>query len=206
MISAADPAPGRTLLRAGCVLLGLAVLLALAVAVLVFGPGRTLAHRGVIGTTLVVDVPADRDWAVYTTSSTWRANGCEVSDAHGREIVLRPDMLQQNLPGWPTWYLQGSFELDRGQQLTVSCVGPPGQFAVGPSTGIIYLLLVFVHGLLAALLAMAGLTLIVVAAVRGTGDLRFTPAGSDRAASRGRTGSSTGHGSRPATVVRPRCW
>jgi hypothetical protein len=165
MISAADPAPGRTLLRAGCVLLGLAVLLALAVAVLVFGPGRTLAHRGVIGTTLVVG-PADRDWAVYTTSSTWRANGCEVSDAHGREIVLRPDMVQQRLRGRPTWYPEGSFRLDRSQPLTISCEGPSGQFAVGPSFGFGHLLLTVGVGVVGFLVASSGLILVIVSAAR----------------------------------------
>jgi hypothetical protein len=166
MMSAADPAPGGTLLRAGCVLLGLAVLLALAVAVLVFGPGRTLAHRGVIGTTLVVDVPADRDWAVYTTSSTWRANGCEVSDAHGREIVLRPDMVQQRLRGRPTWYPEGSFRLDRSQPLTISCEGPQGQFAVGPSFGFGHLLLTLGVGVVGFLVASSGLILVIVSAAR----------------------------------------
>jgi hypothetical protein len=166
MISAADPAPGRTLLRVGCVLLGAAVLLALAVAVLVLGPGRALTQRAAIGTTLVVDVPADRDWAVYTSLSTWRAAGCQVSDADGREIVLRPDMTQQRVIGRPTWYPQGSFRLDRSQPLTILCDGPPGQFAVGRSVGLGHLLLTLGVGLVGALVAVAGLILIIVATAR----------------------------------------
>ena len=169
-----------------------------------FGPAQTLPHRGVIGSTLVVDVPADRDWAVYTTSSTWRAAVCEVTAADGRAIVLRPDMVQQRLRGWPTWYPQGSFELDRGQPLTVSCEGPPGQFAVGPSIGFGHLLLVLGVGLVAVLLAVAGLTLFIVAAARGSGDRG--PPRADRAAGRDRPGSATGHGSRSPTAVLPRCW
>ena len=167
MISAADPAPGRTLLRVGCVLLGAAVLLALGVAVLVLGPGLALTQRAAIGTTLDVDVPAGRDWAVYTSLRTWRAAGCDVSGADDREIVLRPDMTQQRVIGRATWYPQVSFRLDRGQSLAVRCEGPPGQFAVGRSVGLGHLLLTLGVGLVGALVALAGLTLVIVAAARG---------------------------------------
>ncbi len=167
MTSPAASAAHRPLVRVGLVLVGVAALLALVTAVLILAPALTMKQRADIGSTLVVDVPADRDWAVYSTLTTWRAAVCDLTAADGRPIVLRPDMLQQNLFGWPTWHAQGSFELDRGERLTVTCVGPPGQFAVGPSMGIIYFLLVLVHGLLAALLAVAGLTLTIVAAARG---------------------------------------
>ena len=166
MSSAASPAPYRPLVQVACVLVALAVLLALAVAALVLGPGRALTHRGAIGSTLSVDVPADRDWAVYATLSTWRAAACELTDADGDEIALRPDMVQQTLRGTPTWYPQGSFRLDQDQRLTVRCVGPPGQFAVGPSVGFAHLLLTLGVGLVAVLLSVAGLILLVVAAAR----------------------------------------
>jgi hypothetical protein len=152
--------------QVGCVLVGLAVLAALAAAVVVLGPGRSLTQRGAIGSTLAVDVPADRDWAVYSTVSDWRGAWCEVTDADGDQIVLRPDMVQQRLHGWPTWYPQGSFRLDSGARLTVGCSGPPGQFAVGPSFGFGHLLLAFGVGSVGILLAVVGLILVIVGAVR----------------------------------------
>ena len=168
MGSAAGSSPYRPLILLGGGLVGLAVLAALAAAVLVLGPGQTLTHRGAIGSTLIVDVPADRDWAVYTTLTTWRAAGCELTDADGREVVLRPDMVQQRLRGRPTWYPQGSFRLDQDQRLTVSCQGPPGEFAVGPSVGLGHVLLSLAVGLVAVLLAVAGLVLLIVGAVRAS--------------------------------------
>lgn len=166
MSSATGSSPYRPLILLGCVLVGLAVLSALAAAILVLGPARTLTHRGAIGSTLVVDVPADRDWAVYTTLTTWRAAGCEVADADGRDVVLRPDMVQQRLRGRPTWYPQGSFRLVQDQRLTVSCQGPPGEFGVGPSVALGHLLLSLAVGLVSVLLAVAGLVLLIVGAVR----------------------------------------
>jgi hypothetical protein len=149
----------------GWFLVGIAVLLALTVAVLALAPAQTMKHRAAIGSTQVVEVPADRDWAVYSTLSTWRAAVCEVTDADGDEIVLRPDMVQQRLPGWPTWYPQGSFRLDQDQLLTVSCGGPAGQFAVGPSVGFGHLLLTAGVGIVGLLTAAAGLILLIMAAV-----------------------------------------
>ena len=207
MTSAVTSAPYRPLVRVGCVLLGLAALLGLVAAVLVLGPAQALNQRADIGSTLVVDVPADRDWAVYSTLSTWRAALCDVTAADGRPIVLRPDMVQQTLHGWPTWYPQGSFELDRAQQLTVRCEGPPGQFAVGRSVGLGHLLLTLGVGLVAVLVAVAGL---------GPGDRGHgTPKSSVRCRSSKWLGGqqtptgqirATGHGSRSPRVVRPRCW
>ena len=166
MTSPATSAARRPLLQVGLVLVGLATLLALVTAVLVLAPAQRMKQRAENGSTVVVDVPAHRDWGVYSTLTTWRAAACDLTAADGRPIVLRPDMMQQNLYGWPTWYAQGSFGLDRGQRITASCVGPPGQFAVGPSAGFLHVVLVFVNGLLAALLAVTGLTLVIVAAVR----------------------------------------
>jgi hypothetical protein len=166
MSSAATSGSSRTLVQVGCVLVGLAVPLAVAVPVLVFGPSRHLTERGAIGSTLVVDLSADRDWAVYTTLSTWRAAGCAVTDADGDVIVLRPDMAQQTLRGTPTWYPQGSFRLDQDRRLSVRCDGPPGQFAVGRSVGFGHLLLSFGLGLVGVLAAAAGLILLIMAAVR----------------------------------------
>ena len=125
MTGVGTPAPYRPLVRAGFVLLGLAALLGLVTAFLVLAPARAMKQQTDIGSTLVLDVPADRDWAVYSTLSTWRAAVCEVT-ADGRPIVLRPDMLQQTLHGWPTWYPQGSFEP----------IGPSGsQFAARDRRG-----------------------------------------------------------------------
>jgi hypothetical protein len=161
--SASHRARARALV--GWVLVGLAVLMALTAAVLVLTPAQTMRQRAAIGSTLVVEVPADRDWAVYSSLSTWRAAVCEVTDADGDEIVLRPDMVQQRLPGWPTWYPQGSFRLDQDQPLTVSCGGPAGQFAVGPSVGFGHLLLTAGVGIVGLLMAAAGLILLIMAAV-----------------------------------------
>jgi hypothetical protein len=166
MSNAANSAQCRPLIQVGCVLVGLAVLLALATAVVVLGPGRSLTQRAAIGSTLVVEVPADRDWAVYSTVSDWRAAVCEVTGADGDEIVLRPDMVQQRLHGWPTWYPQGSFRLDSDARLAASCSGPPGQFAIGPSFGFGHLLLAFGVGSVGILLAVVGLILVIVGAVR----------------------------------------
>ena len=170
MSSTTASASHRARALVGWVLVGLAVLLALTLAVLVLAPAQTMRQRAAIGSTLVVEVPADRDWAVYSTLSTWRAAVCEVTDADGDEIVLRPDMVQQRLPGWPTWYPQGSFRLDQDQPLTVSCGGPAGQFAVGPSVGFGHLLLTAGVGVVGLLMAAAGLILLIMAAVgRNTG-------------------------------------
>ena len=166
MTGVGTPAPYRPLVRAGSILLGLAALLALATAVLVLAPAQSMGQRADIGSTLVVDVPADRDWAVYNTLSTWRAAVCEVTAADGRPIVLRPDMLQQTLHGWPTWYPQGSFELNRAQRLTVRCDGPPGQFAVGRSVGLGHLLLTLGAGLVAVLVAVTGLIMVIIGTAR----------------------------------------
>lgn len=168
MTSPTASAARRPLLQVGLVLVGLAGLLALVTAVLVLAPAQTM-QRGTNGSTLVVDVPADRDWAVYSTLSTWRAAGCELSDADGGEVVLRPDMVQQRLRGWPTWYPQGSFRLDRDQRLTVGCEGPPGEFAVGRSVGIGHLLLTSGLGAVAVLSASAGLIMMGVALARRGG-------------------------------------
>ena len=153
-------------MRPGGILLGLAALLLVVAAVPVFVPGRTLAAEAPLGSTVEVDVPSDRDWAVYSTLSTWRAADCDLTDADRRPIVLRPDMLQQRLPGSPTWYPQGSFRLDRDQRITVSCTGPEGRFAVGRSTGLGHLVLTGGLGVLGALLGLAGLIMIIVTAGR----------------------------------------
>lgn len=162
----------RLLVRLGSVGVGLAVFLALVVAALVLGPARLLTERGTNGTTLVVDVSAERNWAVYSTLRGWREASCDVFDADGTEIVLRPDMVQQRLRGWPTWYPQGSFRLDRSQRLTVTCEGPPGQFAVGPSVGLGQLLSALGLGLVSVVLAIGGLILLIVTAARQRGRRR----------------------------------
>jgi hypothetical protein len=153
--------------RPGGLLLGLAALFLLIAALLTFGPSQTLDHRADIGETVVVDVPAGRDWAVYSTLSTWRATVCDLTGADGRPIVLRPDMLQQRLPGRPTWYPQGSFRLDREQRVTISCRGPEGRFAVGRSAGLGHLVLTAGAGLVGVLLGLTGLIMMVVTATRG---------------------------------------
>ncbi len=153
-------------MRRGSILIGVAVLIGLAVAALVLAPGRTLAARAPIGTTVVVDVPGGRDWAVYTSLSTWRAAACDLTGADGAPMVLRPDMLQQRLPGTPTWYPQGSFRLERGQPVTVVCTGPAGQFAVGRSAGLGHLVLTRGLGFVGLLVGVTGLVMIIVGAVR----------------------------------------
>jgi hypothetical protein len=165
MTGVGTPAPYRPLVRAGFVVLGLAALLGVMTAFLVLAPAQAMKQRADIGSTLVLDVPADRDWAVYSTLSTWRPAVCDVT-ADGRPIVLRPDMWQQTLHGWPTWYPQGSFELDRAQRLTVRCEGPPGQFAVGRSVGPGHLLLTLGVGLVAVLVAVTGLIMVIVGTAR----------------------------------------
>ena len=154
-------------MRPGGLLLGLAALFLLIAALLTFGPGRALDDPADLGETVVVDVPAGRDWAVYSTLSTWRAAVCDLTAADGRPIVLRPDMLQQRLPGRPTWYPQGSFRLDRDQRVTVSCRGPDGWFAVGRSAGLGHLALITGSGLVGILLGLTGLIMIIVTATRG---------------------------------------
>ena len=152
-------------MRRGGLLLGLAVLLLAAVA-LALVPGRTLTTRASNGASVVVDVTADRDWAVYSTLSTWRAAPCELTGADGQPIVLRPDMLQQRLPGSPTWYPQGSFRVASDQPVTVACAGPEGQFAVGRSAGLGWLALTAGVGLVGVLAGLTGVIMIVVTAVR----------------------------------------
>lgn len=154
-------------MRPGGLLLGPAALFLLVASALTFGPGRTLDHRADLGESVVVDVPAGRDWAVYSTLSTWRAAVCDLTAADGRPIVLRPDMLQLRLPGRPTWYPQGSFRLDRDQRVTVSCWGPDGRFAVGRSAGLGHLALIAGSGLVGVLLGLTGLIMIMVTATRG---------------------------------------
>lgn len=156
-------------MRPGGVLLGLAALVLLVAAVLVLVPGRTLAVQAPLGSTVQLDVPAGRDWAVYSTLSTWRAAACDLADADGRPIVLRPDMLQQRLPGSPTWYPQGSFRLDRDQRVTVLCTGSEGRFAVGRSAGLGHLVLTGGLGMVGVLLGLAGLILIIIGARRRGG-------------------------------------
>ena len=153
-------------MRPGGLLLGLAALVLLAAAALILVPGLTVAARAPIGSTVVVDVGGGRDWAVYSSLSTWRSAPCDLTGADGQPIVLRPDMLQQRLPGRPTWYPQGSFRLDRDQRVTVSCVGPEGQFAVGRSAGLGHLVLIVGSGLVGVLLGLTGLLMIIVTATR----------------------------------------
>ncbi|HEU4546648.1 MAG TPA: hypothetical protein VFR88_10190, partial [Microlunatus sp.] len=147
-------------MRPGALLLGLAAPVLLAAAALILAPALILGARAPIGSTMVVDVTGGRDWAVYSSSSTWRAAHCDLTGADGQPIVLRPDMLQQRLPGRPTWYPQGSFRLDRDQRVTASCVGPDGQFAVGRSAGLGHLVLTAGVGLIGVLCGLTGLIMI----------------------------------------------
>jgi hypothetical protein len=152
--------------RRGGLLLGVAVVLVLAAVALALVPGRTLAARAPNGASVVVDVTARRDWAVYSTLSTWRAAPCQLTGADGRPVVLRPDMLQQRLPGSPTWYPQGSFRVTADQPVTVACAGPDGQFAVGRSAGLGWLALTAGLGLVGVLVGSTGVIMIIVTAVR----------------------------------------
>lgn len=156
----------RTPLRWGCLLLGLALVSALVLVGSVLLPAWQLAARAEIGSTVIAEVPGGRDWGVYTTVSGWRTAPCSVTGADGQQIELRSDMFQQRLYGRPSWHPQGSFQLDRRQPLTVTCVGPPGQFAIGPSAGIGAIVLRGGAGLLGVLLGASGVIMLVVAAVR----------------------------------------
>lgn len=147
----------------GSVLLGCAVLVALGLGLLVVVPARQVVSAE-IGTTLSVQVPAG-DRGLYTTSSSWRAAGCVLTAEDG-EIILRPDMTQQDLLGSPTWYAQGSFRLDRPQTVTATCTGPVGRFGIGPVVAIGGVMLRLLVLSLAVLLAVAGLVVLVVGRAR----------------------------------------
>jgi hypothetical protein len=150
------------LITVGLMLLMCAVLAALIVVALVYLPGRMITQRAEIGSTLHVEIPADRDMAVYTTLETWRAAECTLVGAEGESYELRPDMTQQRLAGFPTWYPQGSFEVDRAQPIAVTCQGPAGEFAVGRSVGLGYFLLRYSAGLLGVVLGVVGLIMLIV--------------------------------------------
>ena len=75
-------------------------------------------------------------------------------------------MLQQRLPGSPTWYPQGSFRVAADQTITVGCAGPEGQFAVGRSAGLGHLALTAGLGLVGVLVGLTGVIMIIVTAVR----------------------------------------
>jgi hypothetical protein len=148
----------------GAVLLGCAVLAGLGLAAAILIPARQVTSTA-INTTLSVSVPAG-DRGVYTTLSSWRAATCTVTAEDGSTLVLRPDMTQQDLPGSPTWYAQGSVELERAQRITVACTGPAGRFGVGPVVAVGGVLVRVLAGSLTILLAAAGLLLIIVGQLR----------------------------------------
>lgn len=144
--------PTRT---AGGVLLILAAIAVVGIGAIFLPAGLSVDGRTPLGQTATWDLPAG-DHAVYVTPGTgWASVECTGSTQEGQQIVLRPDMTQQDLYIPQRWDARGSFEVDAAGVVEVTCTGDAaGEFAVGA-------VVAFFH--VAGAVVLAGLAVVLIA-------------------------------------------
>ncbi|WP_454296701.1 hypothetical protein [Salana multivorans] len=136
---------------------------------LVLLPGLRVATPVRLGSELVAEVGAG-EYALYTSPGVgWAEVQCEGVRSDGGELLLRPDMTQQDLLVPRRWTSHGSFDQPTAGTIRVVCAldGADGAgvdaaaavFTVGPYVG-------FLQVVGNVLLGLAGVALVLVGVFR----------------------------------------
>lgn len=119
------------------------------------------ADRAPMGSTLVVDSRSSGAQTLYTTSPDWTKLDCTATTESGTEAQLRADMTAQGMPGPPAWEPSGGL-IDAGR-LTIRCDDPRGgEFGVGPTRSLGFVIMIILLYGLALLLAVPTLILLII--------------------------------------------
>lgn len=152
---------GLRLLRISWLLSGTVCLLAVAAAA--SAPYRPASPelRAPMGESLVVESRGDGSQTLYTTTPDGPEQDCRATAADGSKVPLVRGFPAADMPGPPTWYSRG-FLREPGP-VTLRCDDPRGgEFGVGASRNLGFLIKIVLLYVLAVLTGLPALVLMIV--------------------------------------------